>query len=263
VVADRALADLTAVVVALDGLTPDARFTLGRPSAPGWSTLEDAVTALRRWHATDLEVVPDRRLAAMTLGAALCSAPTVLIAAPAVLGGVVVDVEPRAVRVRRSASGGLDGSAIAPSTVRTSGGALPLAAARVAELVTPLVTRVAAALPVGARALWGAAADALGAQVLAATRQRGDDGAAMHTRVTGFYDVLERSVPQLVRPSALPVDWTGGTAWFQTRGTCCLRYRAVPEVPVADAYCSTCPLRGSESSADVIGRYLDAAVGGH
>jgi len=254
---------LRRVVGDLDAAWEYRTLALGAPADGDWQTLSQAMATAPAWHGELAARVGDRRAAAAYLAGWLVEVPVLLVGLPVVAGAPVPRVTPHDLYVRRHADGWLDGLAIAPRAVDDRGDLLAVAAEHVHDLTAPVVAVLTEVLPVGPAAAWGAVADGLAAQALHLDRVRGADTDRTWTRLERLLDGLQARLPRrLVRPRPLLVSWSGGTARYPVRGTCCLYHRTC-EAPDRDGegYCATCPLRTPESQRRRLREHLEVARG--
>lgn len=236
---------------------------LGAPPAePAWCSLDEAVERLPGWHAHLTGAVGDRRAAAAYLGSWTCQAVTTTVGLPAVLAGVLVDVDGGAsVWMRRHPDGWFDRHTV-DAEVSEGSHVLDAAGTRIARLAGPLVDAAAAALPIGRPALWGGLADRLCATSIRLARAGGGDPREAWKRAHRILDVTARHAPVRRRPVLYPVTWRGGESVHQVRATCCLYYRTCDDAtPDGDRYCTTCPLRSDASRTERLVAHLEATAG--
>lgn len=236
---------------------------LGPPSGYGWLTLAEATARASEWFEALVEKEGDRRAAASYLSGWLAQAPILAVGLPAVLGEVAPRVTADRLWVHRHADGWFDRHAIDPVDVRTGpiDDVLAAAGPHVAELTAPVVDPVCAELPVGPVAMWGTVADAVGAYALYYARELGLDELETWRRCEALLDAIQAVAPRLRhRPHLFPVPWSGGTAHYPVRGTCCLYYRTCDKPdPDGEGYCATCPLRTDASRIRRLRSHLEAA----
>lgn len=236
---------------------------VGVGQGAGWQSLPQVLDVLADWHADLVRRHGDRRAAAAYLAAWIAGTPSLVVGLPAMVGGVVPDVDAAAVHLHRHPQGFVDQYAIAVSGAGQGPEQVVLstAAERIAHLTAPLVERLCEALPVGPVALWGGVADAIGAYGLWFARESGGGQREAWSRAQVLLDRLAQFAPLRHRPGLFPVTWSGGTAYYPVRGTCCLFYRtdaaAVPEGPT---YCTTCPLLGDESRTARLVAHLESTA---
>lgn len=261
----RPMPDAAAALDAVSGRLRDAGvvdLVTGAGQGAGWQALPEALDDLQRWHAELADRHGDRRAAAASLAAWVAGTPSLVVGIPAIVGGVVSDVEAWSVRLHRHPQGFVDRYAIAPSQVHVgSDEGVVAAAERVARLTAPLVERLSDELPIGPVALWGGVADVLGAHTLWFARQSGSDQRRAWSRAQALLDRLVQVAPVRHRPRLFPVAWSGGTDHYSVRGTCCLYYRtdaAVDADPASPTYCATCPLRGDDSRTARLVAHLES-----
>lgn len=235
---------------------------VGRVQGEHWEPLSDVAVLLEGWHADLTRRHGDPRAAAAYLAAWVAGAPALVVGLPAIADNLVVDVDAPSVHLYRHPQGFVDRHAVAPARVRREPDAIVLAAAaeRVAHLAAPLVERLSADLPIGRVAVWGGVADALVAHALWFARQGGTDQTSAWARSDLLLDRLGQVAPLRRRPTLFPVTWSGGTAYYPVRSTCCLYYRteaaAGPEGPT---YCATCPRRGDQSRTACLVAHLESS----
>lgn len=241
-----------------------AEVVAGAPAGAGWWSLQDATEEVGAWAPALVARVGDRRAAGSYLATWLAEVPVLVLGVSAVLGEVGIVATPDRLWVHRHADGWFDRHAVDPDEVVTGpvDEVLALAGRGVAELTAPVVDVVCDALPVGRTAVWGAVADALHARALHLARQRGHDELETWRRCEVLVDALRLAAPRLrVRPRLFPVPWSGGTAHYPVRGTCCLYYRTCADDVDADLRtCSTCPLRSDDSRSRRLRHHLEATA---
>lgn len=229
----------------------DDPLRLGAPSGDGWWTLAEAATRAEEWSPALVEQVGDRRAAASYLATWLAEAPILVVGLCAVLG----EVAPRATADRlwlhRHPDGWFDRHAVDPVEVHTGpvDEVLGAAGTHVAGLTAPIVDLVCASLPVGPTAVWGSVADALSGYALHVARGSGRDEVETWRRCEVLVDALQSHTPRMRRrPRLFPVTWSGGTAQYQVRGTCCLTYRTC-EQPDPATTATARPVRCAPTTA--------------
>jgi hypothetical protein len=149
-----------------------------------------------------------------------------------------------------------------------------LRAAAVASLLAtfgPLAEAVRARAPFGLRGMWGTLADHLAEVALRRAREGRRDPEAAWAAVDALLDDLAGHQPLLVaRPRPHRVGPPGAApALFATKGTCCLVYKAAGPAGtpaqrrrlVAEAACTSCPLRPEDDRAARLLAYLRGAAG--
>lgn len=253
----------------LDGVTRRLReaevldLVLGAPYGPGWQSLPEALDALDAWHADLVHHHGDRRAAAAYLAAWVAGTPSLVVGLPAMVGGVVPDVEAAAIRLHRHPQGFVDRHAIAVSGAGQGPEQVVLATAaeRIARLTAPLVDRLCEVLPVGPVALWSGVADVIGAYALWFARQDAGDPRQAWSRSQALLDQLVEVAPVRHRPRLFPVAWSGGTAYYPVRSTCCLYYRTEAAAgPDGPTYCTTCPLRADEDRTARLAAHVESTA---
>lgn len=261
---------------------------LGPPSTPDWVLLADLDRdgGVERWLDAAARGPDARRppaVAASYLASWLGSCVTGPAAALLVLHGVLPEVSPTNLWLRRGPAGGFDAVAFdrtafwcatdhaaaahpdarpAPSRDALVG---RLAAGAV-ECLTPLFARIRALAPYGRHGMWGAVADGLAAGLMWITRRADGDASEQRMAWAALDSVVEAiaaRVPQLRgRPLPVEVGWSAGTTIFCRRSTCCLYYKS-PEARAyapADRYCSSCPLRDPEDQRRRWASWLEATA---
>lgn len=236
---------------------------VGARQGAGWQSLPQVLDDLGEWHADLVHRHGDRRAAATYLAAWIAGAPSLVAGVPAMVGGVVPQVDAAAVHLHRHPQGFVDRHAIEVSAAGEGPeeAVLSAAADRIAHLTAPLVERLCAELPVGPVALWGGVADVIGAYSLWFARQTGGDPRRAWSRAQSLLDRLAQVAPVRHRPRLFPVTWSGGTACYPVRSTCCLYYRTGAAAgPDGPTYCTTCPLRRDESREARLVAHLEATA---
>jgi hypothetical protein len=235
---------------------------VGLPTDPAWVAVPEAVSLVEVWHAELTDRVGDRLAAASYLAGWIAEVPARLVGVPVVLGAPVPEVEADDLHARRHPDGWFDGLAVHPWTLTDPVDPLDALADGLHELTGPLVAELAARLPVGVVAIWGAVADSLAVHTLHAARAMGRDADRAWDDTSRVLDGVERRLgARLVRPRPLLVPCDGGTARWCTRGTCCRYHRTclAPDVR-GEGYCSTCPLRDESSAVERIAAYLETTA---
>lgn len=255
------------LVVPVELLAPPGEgppLLLGPPAGSDWWTLAEATVRVDAWFPSLVEQEGDRRAAASYLSTWLAEAPVLVVGLCAVLGEVAPRVTADGLWLHRHPDGWFDRHAIDPVEVHTGSvdDVLAAAGSHVAELTAPIVDLVCASLPVGPVAVWGTVADAISGYALSIAREHGLDELETWRRCAVLVDAIAVHAPRLRhRPRPFPVTWSGGTALFQVRGTCCLHHRTCESPdPDGDGYCATCPLRTDESRTRRLRRHLETSV---
>ncbi len=236
---------------------------VGAAQGAGWQPLPQALEVLGDWHTDLVRRHGDRRAAAVYVAAWIAGTPALVVGLPAMLGGVVPDVDAAAIHLHRHPQGFVDRYAIAVAGAGQGPeqDVLSTAADRIARLTAPLVERLCDELPVGPVALWGGVADVIGAYGLWFARQGGGDPRRAWRRSQSLLDRLAQFAPVRPRPRLFPVTWSGGTAYYPVRGTCCLYYRTDAAAGAdGPTYCTTCPLRGDQSRTARLVAHLESTA---
>jgi ferric iron reductase protein FhuF len=258
-VLDVGLAPFPAIVARLAVVSEHVGLVVGRPVGVGWVPFPSALEAASRWH-EDLTVAEgDRRAAASYLATWIAEVPALTLGVPYLFGASIPVVEAGDLFVRRHADGWFDGLAV--DVARASHLATtPGEVARLLHTLTePLVSSLAATLPVGATAIWGSIADALAGTAVHRAYDLGVDADETWAATMALLDALEEHLDvHLVRPEPLFVRWSGGRRRFQTRGTCCLYHRTCAEPIDGDGSCTTCPLRSPATRTERLVRWLES-----
>jgi hypothetical protein len=258
-VLDVGLAPFPAIVARLAVVSEHVDLVVGRPVGVGWVQLPAALEAASRWH-EDLTVTEgDRRAAASYLASWVAEVPALTLGVPHLFGASVPVVQAAALRVRRHADGWFDGLAVDVAPARGLATTPAEVAGLLHTLTEPLVSSLAATLPVGATAVWGSIADALGGAAVHRAHDLGTDPDEAWAAAMTLLDALEEHLDvHLVRPEPLVVRWSGGRRRFQTRGTCCLYHRTCAEPIDGDGSCTTCPLRSPATRTERLVRWLES-----
>jgi ferric iron reductase protein FhuF len=263
----------------------ETRLVAGCPVDDGWVVLADAIadqSLIDRWFDAIRTTVggPD------TVSASFLASW---------LGGVIVEPVTRAIILERRAwsvaasdllvhphpEGWFDGLAVRTPTVWMLPGdpdaghpeavvmedAAHLRRTVAAELATTLALifgDVRRRARLGSPAMWGGVADGAGAAAVVDAVARGDDPVtAFEEAMTLVRDIAAHAPVPRVRPSLVPVAWSGGIGHEMVRGTCCLWYRtqADPD-PSGEGYCSSCPRRDPQEQRRRWARWLEEAARG-
>jgi hypothetical protein len=270
---------LAATAARLAAVSEHCPLHVGLPGDDGWvslASLRDA-DALGGWAGQLADSCGDRRAAAMDVGTGIVSAATHAWVLPVLADLRLPTADLADVWLHRHPTEGwVDGVALTDerlavlpadcaagddrATVLADRQALHHALAERLARLQWLLDPLAATLPVGRAALWGALADAVGARALWLARELDADRPAAWAAAQEVLDALAAGQPALrVRPALLPVEHTGGTEWFSARGTCCLWYRTQPAPdPDGEGYCGTCPLRTPRSRVQRLRDHLNS-----
>lgn len=114
------------------------------------------------------------------------------------------------------------------------------------DLLHQIFTMIRAQTRLGWPAMWGALGDVIACAAVDRAREGGTDATAAWRDAHLLLDAIALRAPQIrTRRTLASVAWSGGTARFGVRGTCCLYYKVSGEPPDRDgeAFCTRCPLR--------------------
>ncbi|HVL51933.1 MAG TPA: hypothetical protein VM754_10590 [Actinomycetota bacterium] len=245
-----------------------------RLSGKSWPPLED------RWYVlsdvlSDAEVVPgwvedllagEARGRRDVAGSYLASWLAGMVAGTPAVAFIALNrawpLEPESIAVHRHAGGWFDGMVLrspeiwvlpedpaagTPHTVVLDPVERQLRLAQeVVRLVEPIFAAVRSATRFPTRSMWGSLADGIAGMALWREWRSGSAQPATWDRAGEFLDRLqERSRLLKARPALTEVVWSGGTARFAARGTCCLYFKVFDGKPDPDGegYCTSCPFR--------------------
>ena len=131
-------------------------------------------------------------------------------------------------------------------------------ARRATATLVPLLAAVRARAPFGLPALWGGVSDEITGTGLWIGQLAGREPGEVWSQVQRMRDVLAAYAPvRMTRARPFPVAGPADVQWFQVRGTCCLSYRSITDAgPIAERYCSSCPLRDDGSRCRLLRDHL-------
>jgi hypothetical protein len=252
----------------LDAADEHCRYVAGDPDGPGWYPL-DAVARdpglVDAWYGRVLEGEAQGRrdVAGSYLASWLGGIVAETVVAALTSEHRAWPVDATLLAVHHHDDGWFDGIAVRASSLRVLpgdpdagadhvevvGGADALRALLADDLVAvvaPVFTAIRRRAPFGIRGMWGNLADGVVSSVAWRAWRAGDDVPAALDEAQALVDALAARAPARILPPRLErVDWSGGTAWFPVKTTCCLYYKTFHGTPDrgGEGYCTSCPFR--------------------
>jgi hypothetical protein len=259
---------LAATLAGLDATDPHCRCVAGEPDGGDWHRLDAALSdgaLLDQWyrHILEGEAQGRRDVAGSYLASWLGGVVAEPVTAALVGDRRTWPLRAGALAVHRHDGGWFDGLAVLAPTVRVLPGDADrhhpdvevvdgcdrlrsLLADELVALVEPIHAEVRRRAPFGTAGMWGGLADEIAGGVLWRAHRSGGDALTAWLEASALLDAVADRVPRLrARPRLEPIEWSGGTAYFSVKGTCCLFYKAFEGTPDVrgDGYCTSCPLR--------------------